>query len=256
MRATERRGGHRRRPGDRPRDRLALGDMGFALVVNYRSDDDAAASRPAARPSSVGRRAQWRSGPTSADLEQGHRLVDESLAAFGRVDLWVNNAGRRPRDSGWICWKRTPESWDRVLNTNLRGPFFLTQAVARAMIELIAAGTVTAAADRVHHIDLEHVRQRVTARILRVQGRTEHGRSALRGSAGRHGIRVYEIRPGLIETEMTRPVREAYDQKIAAGFTPIPRWGTPDDVGRAVAAIAAGAISVFHRARSSRSMAD
>ena len=56
-----------------------------------------------------------------------------------------------------------------------------------------------------------------------------------------HGIRVYEIRPGLIETAMTQPVRETYDQKIAAGITPIRRWGTPDDVGRAVGAIAAGA---------------
>jgi 3-oxoacyl-[acyl-carrier protein] reductase len=56
------------------------------------------------------------------------------------------------------------------------------------------------------------------------------------------GIRVYEIRPGLIQTDMTRPVREQYDEKIAAGLTPIRRWGTPDDVGRAVAAIAAGAV--------------
>jgi NAD(P)-dependent dehydrogenase (short-subunit alcohol dehydrogenase family) len=55
------------------------------------------------------------------------------------------------------------------------------------------------------------------------------------------GIRVYEIRPGLIETDMTRPVRDLYDEKIAAGLTPIRRWGTPNDVGRAVAAIAAGA---------------
>ena len=55
------------------------------------------------------------------------------------------------------------------------------------------------------------------------------------------GIRVYEIRPGLIDTDMTRPVHDLYDEKIAAGLTPIRRWGTPDDVGRAVAAIASGA---------------
>ncbi len=61
------------------------------------------------------------------------------------------------------------------------------------------------------------------------------------------GIRIYEVRPGLIETEMTRPVHDVYDQKIAAGLIPITRWGTPEDVGRAVRAIAAGAISLFHR---------
>ena len=61
------------------------------------------------------------------------------------------------------------------------------------------------------------------------------------------GIRVYEVRPGLIETAMTQPVRELYDKKIAAGLMPIRRWGTPDDVGRAVGAIAIGRISLFHR---------
>ena len=60
------------------------------------------------------------------------------------------------------------------------------------------------------------------------------------------GVRVYEIRPGLIETAMTEPVREIYEQKIAAGLIPIRRWGTPDDVGRVVGAIAARSISLFH----------
>ena len=135
----------------------------------------------------------------------------------------------------------TPESWDHVLETNLRGPFFLTQAVARKMIELNAAGTVLepqivfvtsisstfASITRpeycVSKAGLSMVAQLFAARL-----------------AGQ-GIRVYEVRPGLIQTAMTQSVREVYDQKIADGITPIRRWGTPDDVGRVVGAIASGA---------------
>jgi 3-oxoacyl-[acyl-carrier protein] reductase len=134
----------------------------------------------------------------------------------------------------------TPESWDRVLATNLRGPFFLTQAVARTMIELHAAGTIPepqivfvtsissafASISRpeycVSKAGLSMVAQLFAARL-----------------AGQ-GIRVYEVRPGLIETAMTQPVRDHYDKKIADGLTPIRRWGTPEDVGRAVGAIASG----------------
>jgi NAD(P)-dependent dehydrogenase (short-subunit alcohol dehydrogenase family) len=218
---------------------LALADLGFALVVNYRSDQQAAADacREAERRGSS---AAISIRADVADLGQGRRLLDETMQAHGRVDLWVNNAGIAP-EKRLDLLESTPESWDHVLDTNLRGPFFLTQNVARAMIEQSEAGTIgqpqivfitsissTFASISRPEYCVAKAGLSMVAHLFAVR------------LAG-HGIRVYEIRPGLIETAMTRPVHEVLDKKIAAGITPIRRWGTPEDVGRAVAAIAAGA---------------
>ena len=218
---------------------MALADQRFALVINYRSNEGAAveACREAEKR---GARSAIAIRADMADLEQGQGLLDETIKAHGRVDLWVNNAGVAPRNRSDLL-ETTPESWDQVLATNLRGPFFLTQAVARKMIELSAAGTIPepqivfvtsisstfASVSRpeycVSKAGLSMVAQLFAVRL-----------------AGQ-GIRVYEVRPGLIETAMTQPVRDLYDRKIAEGITPIRRWGTPDDVGRAVGVIASGA---------------
>jgi NAD(P)-dependent dehydrogenase (short-subunit alcohol dehydrogenase family) len=218
---------------------LALADLGFGVVVNYRNDEQAAAEVCSAAESRGSPRAISVRADV-ADLVEGRRLLDEALRAHGRVDLWVNNAGVAPLNRSDLL-DTTTESWDRVLDTNLRGPFFLTQTVARSMVELIAAGKIadaqivfiTSISSRFASISrgeycvakagLSMVTQLFAARL-----------------AG-DGIRVYEIRPGLIDTAMTQPVHDSYDQKITMGLTPIRRWGTPDDVGRAVAAIAAGA---------------
>jgi NAD(P)-dependent dehydrogenase (short-subunit alcohol dehydrogenase family) len=166
--------------------------------------------------------------------------VESTIEQHGRVDLWVNNAGIAPLQRLDML-DTAVESWDRVLTTNLRGPFFLSQAVARRMIDLVTAGIVaepqlvfiTSISSRFASVNrpeycvakagLSMVSQLFAARLAE------------------RGIRVYEIRPGLIETDMTQSVHEAYSGKIAAGMTPIRRWGTPEDVGRAVAAIASGA---------------
>jgi NAD(P)-dependent dehydrogenase (short-subunit alcohol dehydrogenase family) len=175
-----------------------------------------------------------------ADIEQGAGLLDQTLRAFGRVDLWVNNAGIAPAERLDLL-DTTPETWDRVVSNNLRGPFFLTQAVARSMIALSTAGTIA----EPQIVFISSISSTVASVSRPEYCVAKAGLSmvaqlfAIR-LAGQ-GIRVYEIRPGLIETEMTRPVRDLYDGKIAAGLTPIRRWGTPEDVGRAVAAIAAGA---------------
>jgi NAD(P)-dependent dehydrogenase (short-subunit alcohol dehydrogenase family) len=176
-----------------------------------------------------------------ADLEQGRQVLDRTLAEFGRLDLWVNNAGVAPEVRRDLL-EMTPESWDRVLGTNLRGPMFLTQAVARAMIALRRDGTVA---------EPQIVFITSVSSTFASTGRGEYcvskaGLSMLaRLFAARladEGIRVYEVRPGIIETDMTAPVKALYDERIAAGLSPIRRWGTPEDVGRAVAALAAGAL--------------
>ncbi len=119
---------------------LALADLGFAVVVNYRSDLESAES--------ACREAEARGAPKAglfradvADLAEGRRLLESTIERHGRIDLWVNNAGVAP-EHRLDMLETTPESWDRVLATNLKGPFFLSQAVARRMIELLAAGIV------------------------------------------------------------------------------------------------------------------
>jgi 3-oxoacyl-[acyl-carrier protein] reductase len=217
-----------------------LATLGMAVVVNYRTDAGSAES--ACREAE--QRGAARARAVRADVgdpEDGRGLLEKVLEEFGRIDVWVNNAGVAPERRVDLL-EIAPESWDRVLATNLRGPFFLTQAVARAMIGLAAAGavedpqitfitsisSVAASVNRgeycVAKAGLSMVAQLFAARLAE------------------HGIKVYEVRPGIIATEMTAPVREAYDRRIAEGLSPIRRWGTPADVGRAVAALAAGAL--------------
>lgn len=216
---------------------LALGTLGYTVVVNYRSDGPAA-EETCRHAVERGAAAAVAIQADVADLEDGRRLVNESLAVAGRIDLWVNNAGVAP-EMRLDLLETTPASWDRVLAINLRGPFFLTQAVARSMIEQQAAGIVrvpqivfiTSASSRFASVNrgeycvskagLSMVAQLFAARL-----------------AGQ-GIRVHEVRPGLIETDMTLPARAGYERRIREGLVPLARWGTPDDVGRAVVAIAA-----------------
>src|SRR5262249_29701981 len=112
------------------------------VAVNYRSD--ASAAEEACRE--AGRRGAPRAIPMAADvadLDAGRGLVDRVLTEFGRIDVWVNNAGVAP-EVRLDLLETTPASWDRTLGINLRGPFFLPQAAARALVDLKAAGTVDA----------------------------------------------------------------------------------------------------------------
>jgi 3-oxoacyl-[acyl-carrier protein] reductase len=218
---------------------LALAKLGFNLAVNYRSDAQAAAS--------TGEDAERLGSPRAvaicadvADLDQGRRLLEATLECFGRVDLWVNNAGVAPEQRLDLL-DATPESWDRVLAVNLRGPFFLTQAVAQAMIRLLSARTIS----EPQIVFITSISSRF-ASISRgeycvAKAGLSMAASLFAARLAGEGIRVYEIRPGLIDTDMTRPVRDLYEAKIAAGMIPITRWGTPADVGQAVAAVASGA---------------
>ncbi len=215
-----------------------LAALGFSVVVNYRSDG-ASARECCSQALALGAARALEFQADVANLDEGRRLLDHVLESLGPVDLWVNNAGVAP-EARLDLLETTPESWDRVLSINLKGPFFLTQAVASAMIERA-------------HLTVEQPQivfiTSVSSRFASVT-RSEYcvAKSGLSMVAQLFavrlaglGIRVYEVRPGLIDTDMTRTVHANYDEKIAAGISPIRRWGLPADVGRAVAAIASGA---------------
>ena len=142
-----------------------------------------------------------------ADPVEGRRLLDTAVERHGRLDLWVNNAGVAP-ERRLDLLETTPESWDRVVATNLKGPFFLTQAVANAMIGQLAAGK----AEQPQIVFISSISS-VFASVNRAEYCVAKAGLSMAAQlfavrlAGQ-GIRVYEIRPGLIETEMTRPVHD------------------------------------------------
>jgi NAD(P)-dependent dehydrogenase (short-subunit alcohol dehydrogenase family) len=141
-----------------------------------------------------------------ADLDEGRRLLLTAIERHGRLDLWVNNAGVAP-DRRQDLLETTPESWEHVVTTNLKGPFFLTQAVANAMIGQLAAGTV----EEPQIVFISSISS-TFASVSRAEYCVAKAGLSMAAQlfavrlAGQ-GIRVYEIRPGLIETEMTRPRR-------------------------------------------------
>jgi len=168
------------------------------------------------------------------------RILDEALEAFGAVDLFVSNAGVAPLRRLDIL-ETTTESFDRVMRINLRGPFFLTQRVARQMIAQVEGGrtgpmsivlvsSISAYASSTNRADYCISKAGLSMVTALFADRL-----------AAHGIGVYEIRPGIIDTDMTAPAKTKYDTLIFEGnLLPQKRWGTPEDVGRVVAAIARG----------------
>ena len=175
-----------------------------------------------------------------ADLDGHAALLDRAWDELGGIDCLVNNAGVTSDVRGDLL-ELTPKSWDRVLATNLRGPFFLTQRLANRLIAAPPEGF----ARTIINIASENAVYPATERGDYCVSKTGVSMMtklfALR--LGPHGIAVHEIRPGIVRTDMTAPVRERTEKRIAAGMAPFNRWGEPADIGRAVAALASGAFA-------------
>jgi NAD(P)-dependent dehydrogenase (short-subunit alcohol dehydrogenase family) len=211
-----------------------LASAGFAVAINFAANQEAALQTRR----SLGRK-------TDSLLCQGDVavaadrdwIVDQVLARWRRIDVLVNNAGIASVGRRDIL-EATEESWDRVMAVNLEGPFFLTQRVAREMIRLGS--------------------KLINPTIINITSLSSYAASTNRGDyciskAGlsmatrlyalrlaEFGIRVFEVRPGIIETDLTSGVRDRYTRLIEEGLLPIRRWGSPADVGKAVAALATG----------------
>jgi NAD(P)-dependent dehydrogenase (short-subunit alcohol dehydrogenase family) len=169
-------------------------------------------------------------------------VVNAVRSGFGRLDVLVNNAGVAPTVRADIL-DASEESFDRVLGVNLKGPYFLTQLVARWMIDERAADPafngVIVNVSSVSATEASINRGDYCISKAGVAMATKLWAHRL----AEHGIAVYEVRPGIITTDMTAPVKEKYDRLMAAGLTVENRWGTPEDVGRAVAMLARGELT-------------
>ena len=167
------------------------------------------------------------------------RLVQALRAKYGALNALVNNAGRAPRARADLLDARE-DSFEELIRTNLQGPYFLTQAVAREQVmRRQADASFAASIVFITSVSADMVSVNRGEYCVSKAGLSMAARLFAVRLAG-HGIPVYEVRPGIIETDMTAGVKEAYDKRIADGLVPERRWGTPDDVGRIVATLLRG----------------
>jgi len=174
-----------------------------------------------------------------ASAADRRRLVDAVRSSYGAINALVNNAGRAPRVRADLL-DAGEDSFEELIRTNLQGPYFLTQAIARDQVARREAdATFTAAIVFITSVSAEMASVNRGEYCVSKAGLSMAARLfAVRLAAS--GIPVYEVRPGIIETDMTSAVKAVYDRRIAEGLIPEPRWGTPDDVGRTVAALLRG----------------
>jgi 3-oxoacyl-[acyl-carrier protein] reductase len=218
---------------------LALAESGFDIVIVDIVEDERAADTMAAATKKGASTAFFRGDISDLDSHAG--LVERVWSAFRRIDCLVNNAGVAARPLADVL-DVTVESFDKNLDTNLRGTFFLTQAIAKRMIAM---------PESPHHRSIVVVTS-VAAEFASVT-RSQYAMSKAALSAmaktlavrlADAGVCVYEIRPGLIRTEMTAGGDpKLNDERIASGRVPIRRWGEPADVGATIASLASGKLS-------------
>ena len=170
------------------------------------------------------------------DDDAPRQLLSDIRRRYGRLDLLVNNAGVAPTERSDIL-EASRESFDRLMRINLRGPYFLTQAAARYMLEEGERGGkcivfITSMSATVASINRgEYCISKAGLSMASLLWATR---------LAQEGINVYEVRPGIIRTDMTSGVAAKYDALISGGLTLQKRWGSPLDVGRAVAMLARG----------------
>jgi 3-oxoacyl-[acyl-carrier protein] reductase len=211
-----------------------LGRLGYAVAVNYATRQDAADEVVAGIAAGGGEAMAL--GGNVAVAEDRRRMVDATLARFGRLDLLVNNAGITSPGRKDIL-EATEEGWETVFGTNLKGPFFLSQRAASEMIRQIREGVIpdgriiNISSISAYAVSTNRADYCMTKAAMGVMTQLFAERLA------QEGIRVFEVCPGVIESDMTAPVKEKYDRLIAEGLWPIRRWGRPEDVAKAVAAI-------------------
>lgn len=180
-----------------------------------------------------------------ADLAGHAAVLDRIEQAWGPVECLVNNAGVTSLVRGDML-ELTVESFDRSIGINLRGTFFLTQAVGKRMVaahrQLAEPATRWRSAITISSSNAEIVGDNRADYCISKAGLAMMNK-LFASRLGEYGIGVYEIRPGIIHTDMTRPAIEKYDRLVAQGGVPMGRWGEPEDVASAVLSLAQGSLN-------------
>jgi 3-oxoacyl-[acyl-carrier protein] reductase len=214
---------------------ISLARSGWIIVIN-----DFGNTEPPAETLELVRQEGSDGLIVMADITSGEdrqKIVDETLEKYGQINLLVNNAGIGPRVRMDML-EISVESMHEVMEVNTIAPFFLTQIVAKKMVDLIKEekiknpkivniGSISAYTSSTSRAEYCLSKAAVSMTTLLFADRLAEA-----------GINVFEIRPGIIKTPLTEIVKDKYDKLISDGLTPIKRWGEPDDIGRAIVAIA------------------
>ena len=217
-----------------------LAESGFDLAINGVREASQVADTMAAL-AKLGAAVEYCQGNVAEPADR-QSIIDGVKKRFGRLDVLVNNAGVAPEMRADIL-DATEESFDRLIAINLKGPYFLTQLAARWMVnERMADSTFSGVIVNISSVSATE------ASIDRGDYCISKAGIAMATQLWAHrladfGIAVYEVRPGVITTDMTAPVKEKYDKLMAESLTVEHRWGEPADVGRAVAMLARGDLS-------------
>lgn len=167
------------------------------------------------------------------------RMIKEVVAHYGQLNALINNAGVAPKERGDLL-DMSEESYDRVLNINLKGTFFLSQLAAREMVAKKKADPGFSACI----VNISSISATIVSVNRGQYCISKAGMSMVTqlfaNRLAAEGISVFELRPGVIKTDMTSVVTEKYDKLIAEGLTLQPRWGFPEDIGKGVAAVVRG----------------
>ena len=221
----------------------AAGGIGFGTAQRLAADgfniaifdikDEAAVCDKIAQLDAAGSDTMYFRG-NIAHVAECYAFVEKVVEKYRKIDVLVNNSGVAPKVRADIL-ETGEESIDYVFGVNVKGTFFMSQAVARRMVEqndgiIVNISSVSAYASSVNRAEYCMSKSAISMMTALFADRL-----------AAHGIRVYEIRPGVIRTDMTAPVVEKYDKLIADGVFPIERWGYPEDIAKAVAAFANGA---------------
>ncbi len=214
-----------------------LAAIGYHVVVNYLHSEQSALSLVEELNSD---------GPGAiaiqADVshrQDRRRLIQETVDSYGQINVLVNNAGITSQGRRDLL-EATEESWDLVFDTNLKGPFFISQMVAQQMINQTSSHPnviINMSSISAYAISENRADYCIAKAGLEVMTKLFASRLA------ESGILVYEICPGVIESDMTAPVKKKYNILIDQGLSPIQRWGTGEDVATAVEILASGRLT-------------
>lgn len=216
---------------------VALAEKGFDVVGADIAEEGAAETRAAVE--AAGGRFAFLQADV-ADVAGHAALLEAAWGAFGGLECLANVAGVQVAVRQDML-ETTPESWDRLLDVNTRAVFFLSQGMAKRMIadgapkrghrSLVFVSSVNAVMASLNRAEycVSKAGVSMVAKLFAMR-------------LADHGINTYDIQPGVIRTDMTRKVWDSYGAQIEAGLTQIKRWGEAEDIGRAIATLAAGAM--------------
>jgi len=216
---------------------IELGRSGYAVAVNYAARADAAEETVRAIEEAGGR--AFRVGADISDRDARQSMLDEIRSEYGRLDVLINNAALAPRERVDLL-ESTEEHYDRTLDVNLKGPYFLTQAVANWMVDQRRED----AKRKMYIVNISSLSE-YTSSILRpdyclAKAATGMLTRLFADRLAEFDITVNQVRPGVIATDMTAAAKDKYDKLFAEGFTPLSRWGQPEEIARSVRALVSG----------------